>query len=320
MPMSFRPVLTHDGMFKALLDEPKRVAALLQDHLPEVATQIKPGTEPQQLEGSFIDPGLRGSQSDRLYELTLKSGSPALLHLLIEHKSRPDPDILEQLARYQMRIVEKYTDRSAGQERVYPLVFPLVIYHGREPWDLPQSFGEARTDDGNPLSSGLICRYSLLDIGHIPYATLSSDPGLWAGFAALRGAFRPEEAESAIVEIMRRLPKGSILEAQLITYISTKWNLSLEDMESAFLEANPETGEQNMSGCWQELTDKYGGPWIAQGKADTLKRQLRRQFGALPQTVENRLDQATIADLDTWAERFVGAPSLDAVFSSEGIR
>jgi hypothetical protein len=50
------------------------------------------------------------------------------------------------------------------------------------------------------------------------------------------------------------------------------------------------------------------------GRAETLLRQLRKRFGAVPDTAVERVHAAAIEDLDRWADAVLDAPSLDAVF------
>ena len=53
-----------------------------------------------------------------------------------------------------------------------------------------------------------------------------------------------------------------------------------------------------------------------EGERALLERQLRRRFGFLSPEVAERLDQASAADLETWAENVLDAPTLDDVFES----
>ena len=53
-----------------------------------------------------------------------------------------------------------------------------------------------------------------------------------------------------------------------------------------------------------------------EGERAILERQLRRRFGLLSPKVAARLGQATAADLETWAENVLDAPTLYDVFDS----
>ena len=53
-----------------------------------------------------------------------------------------------------------------------------------------------------------------------------------------------------------------------------------------------------------------------EGERALLERQLRRRFGFLSPEVDARLGKASAADLETWAENVLDAPTLDDVFDS----
>ncbi len=53
-----------------------------------------------------------------------------------------------------------------------------------------------------------------------------------------------------------------------------------------------------------------------EGERALLERQLRRRFGLLSPQISARLGQASAADLETWAENVLDAPTLDDVFDS----
>jgi hypothetical protein len=55
---------------------------------------------------------------------------------------------------------------------------------------------------------------------------------------------------------------------------------------------------------------------IPLGEARLLRRLLANRFGALPDWVESRLNEASAIDLETWGDRLLDAPSLDAVFQA----
>lgn len=53
---------------------------------------------------------------------------------------------------------------------------------------------------------------------------------------------------------------------------------------------------------------------VQQGEANLLKRLLSRRFGALPESLQQCLDSANSAELETWAERVLDAKTLPEVF------
>jgi len=51
-----------------------------------------------------------------------------------------------------------------------------------------------------------------------------------------------------------------------------------------------------------------------QGEMTVLHRQLEKRFGTLPQWAENRLAQATLAELEQWSLQIFDATRLEDIF------
>jgi hypothetical protein len=83
---------------------------------------------------------------------------------------------------------------------------------------------------------------------------------------------------------------------------------------------------ERIEGWFEEATRKGVLQGIQQGKQEglqegmqqgeglLLRRQLQRRFGVLPETIDTRLSQASLAQLETWGDRVLDAKSLNEVF------
>jgi len=56
---------------------------------------------------------------------------------------------------------------------------------------------------------------------------------------------------------------------------------------------------------------------IQQGEVALLRRLLVRRFGSLPSWAAQRLEQASLEELERWADRVLDAPTLADVFAME---
>ncbi len=54
-----------------------------------------------------------------------------------------------------------------------------------------------------------------------------------------------------------------------------------------------------------------------EGERAVLERQLQRRFGVLAPQIADRLNQASTAELENWAENVLQAETLDDVFDRE---
>lgn len=65
---------------------------------------------------------------------------------------------------------------------------------------------------------------------------------------------------------------------------------------------------------WQEGNEQGIGQGVQQGESTLLCRLLTRRFGALPAALQQRIGQATPAQIEAWFDSAIDAPSLHEVF------
>jgi predicted transposase/invertase (TIGR01784 family) len=87
-----------DALFRFTFSRPEHAVPLLRSNLPaELAQRIDWSTLALQ-PGSFVDPELGLRHTDLLFSATL-DGHGALLYLLVEHQSTPDPLMVARVDR-----------------------------------------------------------------------------------------------------------------------------------------------------------------------------------------------------------------------------
>jgi predicted transposase YdaD len=67
-----------------------------------------------------------------------------------------------------------------------------------------------------------------------------------------------------------------------------------------------------------EGRDKGRDEGRVEGKAETLKHLLRRRFDTMPAWAVQRIDAASIAQLDAWLDGIIDASSVEALIGTEG--
>ncbi len=206
-------------------------------------------------------------------------------------------------------------------------VHTIVLYlHGGPPGAQPQVYPERSL--GRVV--GTVGYYSL-GLSRMPAAEYLArpEPLAWA-FAVLmcpaRGQSRPELG-TACLQRIETAPALSRTEKELLvkcvwTYARFKDHPALEfDMIMAELK---DKGVREMTTTMVEWWKKEGlkagrkegmEAGMRQGEASLLRRLLRRRFEDLPEWIDQRLEQASQRDLETWADRVLDAKRLEDVFS-----
>jgi len=89
-----------------------------------------------------------------------------------------------------------------------------------------------------------------------------------------------------------------------------------ELMHDALRRLVPERKERIMGWLTQPYYDKGKVEGEAKGEAKVLTRLLERRFGALPDTLRQRIFAADVGSIDLWVERAFEARDLRSVFES----
>ena len=136
----------HDSVVRQTLGRLEVARGYFRHNLPEELLARLDLATLERVQDSFVDPELHPSASDLLFtvEYLFESDTDCgpeklLLYLLIEHKSYPDRMALFQLLRYMVRIWELYCADNRRCSSL-PLVYPMILYHGRKSWSYPLNF------------------------------------------------------------------------------------------------------------------------------------------------------------------------------------
>jgi predicted transposase/invertase (TIGR01784 family) len=122
----------HDMFFKEMFGRKERALGFLREYLPApVYAQLDISTL-ELVKDSYVDKELTQHFSDILYKVSI-AGRPSFLYLLFEHKSYVDRLVGFQLLRNMVKIWERHLKENE-RSRFFPVIVPIVIYHGRTKW------------------------------------------------------------------------------------------------------------------------------------------------------------------------------------------
>ncbi len=320
----------HDRLFKLVLANPERAAAVLKTYLPTEIVERLSDEPPKLLDGSFVDPSLRTSQSDRLFEVTLTTGKPALIYALLEHKSTPDPMTPLQIEEYKLKIWRRYRDEHAERTGQLPPIVALVLYHGTQPWAVPRSIPEMIDDDGMAPALTRSPGYILHHIGPDGVPELADYPEVRGAFQCLYLSRLHEIPDPVrrFADICAALPDHSDLESAILGYIIRVIQPTHAILEEALRIAKPHQVEVIMGSFYEEALTQGREEGRAEGisegisegmikgKAEALLKLAHFKYGAIPQEIATTVRQASQDNVDRWLEALVHAKEIDDIFRS----
>jgi len=318
----------HDKLFKEAFGSVPAMAALLRSVLPSsLAARLDLGTL-SAVPGTFTDARLAASESDLLFSVELE-GRPALVYVLVEHKSGTDRWVTFQVLRYVVRIWERVLAASPSPSALPPVI-PLVVHHGEVPWAGPTRLVELvdLVVVELPELGRLVPDFAVLldDLTVATDAELESRQlGLFATVAAvfLRDARDPVRVVPAVDRMaalygsLRRAPDGARAVALLLRYLSLVADVDPVEVTAVLERQLPEAKELVMNWVerWQEEGRRMGRQeGRMEGRLRTLRRQLELRFGPLDDSLLAQLEGADEEELDRYTERVLTAGTVGEVF------
>src|SRR5215218_277598 len=97
----------------------------------------------ERVDASFVSPKHENRESDVIWKFRRKDGGePVFVYILLEFQSRPDPSMPVRLMGYESLFYQSLmaSQPAAGWKKL-PLVIPVVVYNGVEPWDVATDLG-----------------------------------------------------------------------------------------------------------------------------------------------------------------------------------
>jgi len=305
----------HDRFFKDVFSRADVAADFLRHYLPPpVVAALDPGRLTISKD-SFLDAELQAHYSDILYRVALRDGGDACVFILFEHKSYIEPLVALDLLRYKVRIWEDALKANPKPDKL-PAIIPLVVYHGPQPWSVPTRF-EALLAVPEPLQIyAPKFEYAVVDLSAWRDEDIRGAVILRAGLLLLKHIFDPDLFDRRIADILGLLREledqrtGVQYIITLLRYLSRVGGRAQRVRLTQMVEQTFKRGDQIMISMADE--------WVMEGKvlalAELLKRQLEWRFGTLPGEIKVKLDQADLAQLESWGVKLLYAGTLEDVF------
>jgi len=269
----------HDSAVQKFLQEIDTARSLFSEYLPGEITALLDLDSLEYMKEKFVDETLAKYYSDFLYKVNFKDRIDGFIFLLLEHKSWPARFTAFQALKYIVHVWDLYL-ANHDKAKSLPPVIPLVLYHGKNKWNLDTSFSRLFKTPG-PLNVFIPdFKYLLLDISHEPDENIKGSPILQILLKTLKYIFKPDIKNKlpGIIELFKKIKnKNTALDylATLINYLmSTAGNLDNEEIEVTVSNVFSEGGDL-MATIAEKLINQGIGQGINKGKWDVVMNMLR---------------------------------------------
>lgn len=127
----------HDGLVKQALSNPLVARRFLARHLPAEIVQHLKLSELRAEDRHFVRAGMRLLHADALFSVPY-DGKPSFVYVTVEHSARPGRWTPLQVLLNSCEIMATY-HREHPKARFSPMVLPLILYSGPEPYSYSTS-------------------------------------------------------------------------------------------------------------------------------------------------------------------------------------
>jgi len=220
----------HDKFFRTAMQDKRVVRGLLTAHLPaDILTAIDLNHLDLQPR-SYINDVRKETAVDMLFKTTIHE-KEVLLYLLVEHQSQPDKLMPFRLLKYLINIMDDYLNKNKTE--TLPLVYPMVIYHGTQPWSYSTDIRDLIDAPRELIDRYFLQPFHLVDLGKIDDEEIKNHA--WAGIMefALKHIFKRDVLPyiKNIAPEMRRIVQedGEQYVELVLEYAMDSGELSSED-------------------------------------------------------------------------------------------
>nr|VFJ47937.1 MAG: Putative transposase, YhgA-like [Candidatus Kentron sp. FM]VFJ62057.1 MAG: Putative transposase, YhgA-like [Candidatus Kentron sp. FM]VFK07319.1 MAG: Putative transposase, YhgA-like [Candidatus Kentron sp. FM]VFK07903.1 MAG: Putative transposase, YhgA-like [Candidatus Kentron sp. FM] len=297
-------------------------------YFPEVHAQIDwargHGFKDTELRQVVRDAKLGKRLADALVQITLKSGEQRWVYIHIEVQGQRDSEFARRMFIYNYRLFDRYAHPVASlavladeDEGWRPSRYGFEVFGCHHTLEFPVV---KLTDYDRPdLLETSSNPFALVTAAHLRTRQTKSDPEARyrAKLALVRLLYRQGWRRQRILDLfgvidwMMRLP--DVLEQRLwldieaiegdikMPYVTSVERLAIQRGMQQGLEKG------RLEGRLEGKTEKA---------ATILERLLVKRFGPLNDEIRNRLEVATIEQLDRWIDHIPDAPTIKAVFET----
>ncbi|MGI9323256.1 MAG: Rpn family recombination-promoting nuclease/putative transposase [Pseudomonadales bacterium] len=318
----------YDSLCRWIFGNVRRATSLACDVLsPEIVARVDRRKKGVVRDGTRIKKTMHRRQLDLSLRLSLKPGAPGELdfcNVIAEYKSSRDPNIFLQMLEYNLEDWKEYAGGKAAKLRKLPETYMIVLYLGKEPWDISGSLAEmvSGRQDGQ---AGPVLDCHLLMVH--PHRELKrkngrrpkrfTDPEVQLALTAMAYIGPGRASKRVIAEVLAAVREGSDLEDLLYNFILRVSKIGEAELMALAKTANPKRGAKKMQSTGDRLIAEGMAKGMAEGMAATLTKLLRLKFRRLPAKAKERIGEASVDELDAWTESILTADSLDEVFAAK---
>ncbi len=315
----------HDSSYKFLFSNPELVRDLIIGFVPDEWLHSLDYSTLEKVPGSYISEDFRNRADDIVWRVKV-GGEWIYLYLLIEFQSSVDKYMSLRMMVYQGLLYQDLIKRAEVlDDGRLPPILPIVLYNGSQRWTAPIDVG-----DLIPPVPGLVeqfkpkHKYLLINENAYSDSELASVKNLVAAVFRIEHPATPEAIGELLNLLSEWLSDRPDLRRMFALWIratlmrKVKYRIvlpqidDLEELNVMLADRLEEWANGYM--LKGKLEGKLEGK--QQGESLALQKLLVKRFGGVPASVAEKIESASMDQIEAWFDKAIDAKYLDEVFEA----
>ena len=285
----------HDRFFREVFSQEDNARDLLLATLPRGIVGLL-DLRKIVLENTTMIDGVHSEQLSDLLIRTSMGGTPAIVYVLVEHKSYADRWSVFQLLKYMVRIWERERVKQ-GTAGTLPLIIPVLFYHGTRKWRMPLDFAAYFVAEEELHPHIPAFRPVMIDLQAMEDQDFRGSEMIQAVLKTLKysrrnlRAYLVEILRSVVVERMDEKHRAFL--ASLFGYIlAVDTDIDEQDVDRAFRFA----GSHEAREAYMTLAEQLIAKGMIKEKQEILLKQLAQIFDAVSEADKKKIEETEDPD------------------------
>jgi len=330
----------HAMFFEKVFSRKDIAIDFLQNYLPENIVQRLDFSSLEPVNKSFISNELKPAQSDLLFRILTKDDAAIFIYFLLEHKSFVDRWVMMQLLSYVLKICDeqravnkqkrkelrnqnkiqgKSYNEGIETEYLYPVI-PVVIYHGKDKWNLKKDFSELFLSGESYKKYLPDFTYELINTAEYEDNEFKGNVILRVTLMAMKHFFMDDfedkvpELLSLLAELIDNIDSEIDFLEVLLRYLSAKVKHDKKWLQSTLKQTFKNKGEKIMNSIadlWIEDGKKIGEKKAAK---KLIAKQMATKFNININRIMPRLNPLRTDDIMDLGEQILSMKTFDDAF------
>lgn len=253
-----------DKIFRMILDDKKEFLEFLKKYEPGLGFENLKEEDIEKYNRKFVTTEMKIRESDVIYKISKKD-----VFIIVEQQSKVDYSMPNRMTEYCVELIRSVRRKNRKKT---PLIFPIVLYTGKEKWTAPLTIDETQ-ESFYKVPPQNYPKYDLLDIKKFTKQKLIMENTGLSKVLLFEKLRTKEEFEKILSGLLKKnLSQDEIKYIRIMLKYSNFVRKELPDVADEYLEKLEKKGESDSMLMFEKLFVEY----VKDKEAKAIERGLKQ--------------------------------------------